>query len=376
MSALEGLASKFVQLTQAAMAQAKQLRLTSGELGITAERLQAFQKLATKSGIDPEQATKGLERLNEVLGEFRQGSEEAEKSLKKFGITNMQAAGMGVGDLYATIANKIKDTGSTADRAALAAEVFGKKLGPEMVKMLAQGEAGLDSVMAKMRATGQLMSSGEMVKLNELKSSFAQIQDQFGNAFREVLVSLVPAMKAVANELSGIVKWVGSLIEGAKDALRMLGMMQSKKDEDASNEKDFLKSAGIEQKIDFYSTKLAELKKKSNEGGISSDELNEAKAAQRMLNTLRGTQQQGYLDNEVKKAQELVEAAKDEAFWAGKSKEEKEAAQLHKQFTETGDKRLEAASRELEVMAYKRTYMESQREQWGKRARALQRIKE
>ena len=482
--AVEALAAKFVALTQAAMAQAKQLKLTSGELGVTAERLQGLQKLAQKSGIDPEQATKGLERMLDLLGEFRQGSEEATKTLKTFGITANQAAGMGTSDLYAAVAEKIKATGSAADRAALASEVFGRKLGPELVKMLAQGEAGLDSVMQKMRATGQLMSSGEMVKLTELKSSFAGIQDQFGNAWRELLVSIIPAMKGINNELVGIVKGVSDLINWAKDGLRVLGLMQSKKDEDKSNEKDFLKTAGIEQKIDFFSTKISELKAKAAGGLFSKDdtiaaytkEINtitdkiselrkqaanvgiggndaglqskieaykkqiedikqkaksisfnsdqgELFAAQQQLQELRSTQQRGYIDAEAKKAQELVQAAKDEAMWAGKTKEEREAAQLHKHSNELWTPALEekylslrkqaeeasekiaksasvaeaayrtkeaarlkseadkaanpfdSAAKELEVMAYKQHALEAAREQWAKETEHYNQLK-
>jgi hypothetical protein len=145
----------------------------------------------------------------------------------------------------------------------------------------------------------------------------------------------------------------------------MAGIKSLPGDNRKQDDKDFLNTATIEQKIDFYTTRIAELKKKQADvGGLSKGEAADAREAMTAIKSLRGEQRQGWLDTNVKKAKELVDAAKEEAKWAGQLKEDREAAAMHKKAQETGDSRLEALSVELSTLAARKRSEEDTKRYW------------
>ena len=62
-----------------------------------------------KAGVDPEAADAAIQKLNATIGEFVEGTDEAEKKFKKLGLSFQDIAGKSTIEVYGEIADKIKN---------------------------------------------------------------------------------------------------------------------------------------------------------------------------------------------------------------------------------------------------------------------------
>lgn len=149
--------------------------------GITAEQLQVLRFAADQNGSSAQALDKAMLRLNASLGQagrealgLDSTTSIASRALQSLGINVLDAGGniRSTGDIFPELVDKLAAIESPAERAALAAQIFGLRLGPELGKLINQGSAPLAKYRDELAATGALLS-------NELVADASDVADQF-----------------------------------------------------------------------------------------------------------------------------------------------------------------------------------------------------
>jgi hypothetical protein len=135
-------------------ARADELHDFAAAVGGTASGLFAIRQGAFGAG---EAIDKGLEKLSRGIGEALNGSEEAEKSFAKLGLSAEQLASVPLDEAFHRIADQIKKLPTDVQRSAAAFDVFGKR-GQALMETLGRGREFFEAIKAHGIETGALPS--------------------------------------------------------------------------------------------------------------------------------------------------------------------------------------------------------------------------
>lgn len=129
-----------------------ELGKTSDRLNISTEALAAYQRGAKLSGIETEAFTGSLEKFNRLIGLAAMGSTDAQKSFAHLRLDAADLIQMPLDEAIAIVADRLNALQTSAERAAVAQEIFGRG-GQTMLSFLAEGSEGL----AKFKEEAQQM---------------------------------------------------------------------------------------------------------------------------------------------------------------------------------------------------------------------------
>ena len=156
-----------VQFTKSALEMGQSIGVVAEKAGLTAEQLQVLRFAADQNGSSADKLDKAMLRLNASIGQvaleelgLESTSSVAGKALAQLGISTLDANDniRSSGDIFPELADKLAAIESPAERAGRASQIFGMRLGPELLKLINQGSGGLAEFEQRLRATGALLS--------------------------------------------------------------------------------------------------------------------------------------------------------------------------------------------------------------------------
>lgn len=193
--------ASFVAIGKSSIDAAGNIDDMSQQIGINAESLQKWQYVALQSGLTNDQLQNAFVKTQAALADLSTGTTgPGADALAQLGISTEQAA-LGMEANLDTIISKLAAIEDPIQKASMANELFGDKLGSKLVPLLNQGGEGLSKLTDEFAALGFI--SNEQVeslasfddKLNKIRYSFTNIKNQLG-------ASLLPLMETFAAFLS------------------------------------------------------------------------------------------------------------------------------------------------------------------------------
>jgi hypothetical protein len=178
----------------------------SQRTGVSVESLAKFNKAAATSGTDIDAVAKSLGKLSKGMYEAAEtGKGPTADALKALGISAKDAAGnlKSADQVTLEIANKFKTMPDGVEKTALAMQLFGKS-GAEMIPMLNEGGAAIESLSVKMNAAFAK-------KADEYNDKLAALGGKVGGLAAGITVALLPALDAVTTVLTAVVDGFSSL---------------------------------------------------------------------------------------------------------------------------------------------------------------------
>lgn len=236
-TALQGLAGAFalragVNFARDTLATADALGEAAEKAGVTAEQLQVLRKSAELNGGSVEGMDRALARLQQTLGTvglqaqgLKDGIDPAGLAMQRLGVAVLDAGGQirSTGQVLPEIIDRLQAVANPAERAALAADIFGRRIGPELQILINQGTGALRDMDAQMRATGALMSNDLVARAGELNDQLqalgGAIRTNFQAGFLEGFVGEFKDLQAAATD-PRFVKAVNDLGSGLGTAFR------------------------------------------------------------------------------------------------------------------------------------------------------------
>ncbi len=168
--------------------------------GTSANFLQSWQRIIINGTGSLQDANQSITKFTTLLGDSARDSALAEKNFGRFGISIRATDGSlrSSMDVLGDVAELIKDTGTQAEKASIAAELFGQRMGPRLVAALAEGRKAIEQMQ---EASVFKISDSNLdelkMHLDSLKGKAEGLTGVIGNIIAKQLKSAGGAFRAL-----------------------------------------------------------------------------------------------------------------------------------------------------------------------------------
>jgi hypothetical protein len=209
-----GISALFIQSIRSAADYADSMGKLAARAGTTAEAVSALGYAAKLSDVDNNTLARGLREL---------GNEAAEggKKLSAIGVSLTDAAGKAKTSeaLFSDVADVIVSIEDPAKRAAVAAKIFGDRIGPELLPLLISGRSGIKDMTDEAGKFGRVISDEAAAKAAQFNDNLTRLSEK-STGLAQVLAG--PLIESLANTSSYFIK-VANDVGVARAALITFG---------------------------------------------------------------------------------------------------------------------------------------------------------
>ena len=174
------LVSQIKDMAVAGLEHASSLGEQAQQLGVTTSELQRYRFIATQVGIDQEVMDKGLAKLSISMGDLAAGAKAPTAALERLGFKQQEIAAiskMSAGEAIPVLADAFAKLKSPTEAAAIAADLFGAKMGGKFLTLLMGGKQGIDQLTDSYKKLGIELSEGQIAKADEAMDKLAALQE-------------------------------------------------------------------------------------------------------------------------------------------------------------------------------------------------------
>lgn len=193
----------------------------SQRTGVSVESLSRLDVVARLSDTSIDSLQKGLSRLAAVQLEAMRGSKDQTALLAAFGLTVEELRDLHPEQVLMRISDGLAGIEDPAMRSALAAKVFGKELGVELLPLLSRGSKNIEDMTQKADELGYTMSAETAKASADLRNEFTLMGIGVDGIFRQVAQDLLPTMSELAAKFNdpAFREGIQSIISGAATAV-------------------------------------------------------------------------------------------------------------------------------------------------------------
>lgn len=163
--------------------------------GVGTEAMSALAYAANQADVDNEQLSKGLREL--AIDAAGGG-----KNLKALGISLTDASGNAktADQLFSDVAGKFAAMPEGIDKTSAAVDLFGSKLGPQLIPLLNAGADGLRSAAEEAAAFGRIVTDDAAKAAEEFNDNLTKIQEVSKGVSAEIGNAVIPTLNRLAEE--------------------------------------------------------------------------------------------------------------------------------------------------------------------------------
>ncbi len=196
----------------------------SQRLNMTTQSLSRLQYAARITGMQTQEMNHYLEFLQRKLGEAALGSNATEAAFTKMGLSATKLANIPMDQALSAIARGLASVNSSAERAAIATQLFGRDSG-QMVDLLDKGGATLAKLAAEAEKYGAVIRPDQVITAKEYAESVNRVTEAFSSLGRNIAEGLFPVLEKTLKLLNDIVvganfvtsgKWAEDLVRGGE----------------------------------------------------------------------------------------------------------------------------------------------------------------
>ena len=189
-------AAGMVALVKATADYGDQLDNMSQRTGVAVEELSKLQYAAKMSDTSNEALSKGIGNLSKLMVAAANGAQESGKLFERFEIPLRNADGTvrkttevlyDLADVFATMPEG-------AEKTNLAMDLFGKKLGAELIPLLNEGSAGLKAMGDEAERLGLVLSGEQATAANEFNDAIDRLTEASKGYAYTIGNTLIPVM--------------------------------------------------------------------------------------------------------------------------------------------------------------------------------------
>lgn len=177
------------------------LKDAASAIGITTDALQQLRYAAQLNGVDAATLQTALDKLTKNLGSAAMGGSAAKKSLDELGLSASALTSIPMQDALGIIADKLAGIENPAQRAALAADLFGKS-GVGMVNVLAHGSKGLQEMADEAQRLGVVINQDIIQNAAEAGDKLDAMSMVISANLTQALVNLAPVLIQAAQGIA------------------------------------------------------------------------------------------------------------------------------------------------------------------------------
>lgn len=176
-----------------AIAAGDEILSTSQKMGVSTDALQEMRFWADQGGVSTSALERAVATLNQRVGEAAGGNAKYAKTFEDLGVEVTDAAG-GIRSTEAVLGDTVtalREIDDPATRAAAAAELFGSRLGRELLPALDSSQMSMEEAAARARELGIVMDSEAVAASDQFADSLSALQQTGAGILRDFLIPLV-----------------------------------------------------------------------------------------------------------------------------------------------------------------------------------------
>jgi len=214
-TALFGMANKAAAATD-------EIAKGSQRMGVSTKAYQEMEYWASQNGVAQADMEKAVGRLNQRMGEAAGGNKKYSDALEKLGINmdDVRAGTVSTEDAFAKSIQSLSQMENGQEKAALASELFGVKLGRELLPALNDGSLSFEEAKKKAEELGIVLSDDSIdagVKftdtMDDIKRSLGAVGTNIGADLMPMFQKFLEWVLAHMPEIREVIKVVFKKIE-------------------------------------------------------------------------------------------------------------------------------------------------------------------
>lgn len=161
-------------------------------IGVTAEQLQVFNRMALASGASTDVMARGLQSIAEQ-------SAEANSALSRlFAANGLAVQGREINEVVRDFMTLLQNAKSPADQLAIATSVLGTRVGRNLVEAFRAGAAGVDEATKSMVESGNYFSNAEIARVQEIETQYNQVMANIATGWQRMIVGIVDGISSIS----------------------------------------------------------------------------------------------------------------------------------------------------------------------------------
>ena len=192
----------------------------SRNLGISIDKLQGLRMAAEIAGVGSDKLDKSLKKLTKAVFDAGKGLSTAIDAFEVLGIKAADLEGMDVGQVFDIVADAVKRTGQSMETTGALMDIFGAKMGTDMVELLRQGAEGLDTFRQEIEDMGLSLSAVDAAKVEAANDAWTRFKGILKAVAQRITVELAPFIEAAVEALTAMGKsgdGAGGIIRNAME---------------------------------------------------------------------------------------------------------------------------------------------------------------
>lgn len=172
-----------------------------------------------------------LETSAAMLGKFEKEGVNTELVLGGLRIALGKMAKAGITDTKAAleeVTRRIKDAGSTGEANAIALELFGARIGPDMAAAIREGRFELAELVTTLQGSSETINGAAFETMDfaeqlvMMKNKAAVALEPLGSSLMQAINAAMPAIEELVGKLTGLVNWFTNLDLGSQKMILSL----------------------------------------------------------------------------------------------------------------------------------------------------------
>lgn len=195
--------------------------------GVSTKYLQEMNYAAGQNGASAELFSEALAKLNKNLGDFRNtGAGPAAETLKQLGLATRVMSGelSNAEDAMDAALEALANVPVAADRAALAADLFGKAAGPKMAEMMKTGASGIKAAREEAERLGLVLSDDMINSADEATDKLDALWSTLKTAGVRAIGENAEAIKNFADYITEHIPEIISWFQRLAGAIHEIGV--------------------------------------------------------------------------------------------------------------------------------------------------------
>lgn len=202
--ALAGLGKDAFKAAESLSKNMDEIDKTSQKVGLSAKAYQEWDYVMKISGTEMSHMTTGLKTLTNKFDEARNGSKGAVDMFKKLGLSMEDIGDLSREDLFSTVITAFQGMEDSAERAALANDLFGKS-GQDLTPLFNTTAEETQALIDQVNELGGVMSDDMVKDGAAFQDSLTGVKTAFAGASASLVGELVPAITKLMDKVSQFV---------------------------------------------------------------------------------------------------------------------------------------------------------------------------
>jgi hypothetical protein len=196
---------KIRETIETASEYASNLDIMKGVTGNSPAELQKFDFAMRSVGVESGRATQQLALMQRRIEEAASKSNDSSSIFYRLGLSAKQLkANPDAITSFQELAQRISELKSPADQVTASMQLFGGRLGEQLIPLLKQGKTGIEDLMNAAEGKGAIIPDDVIDKLQKYDIAMKQLEQTTQAFFATIAGPIIPALTALANKLMEI----------------------------------------------------------------------------------------------------------------------------------------------------------------------------